>query len=283
MKKVNIGYIFISKKMSDEERLFLRIAKKKNISLILFNLADKIVEKEIEEKARQCNVIFNDVGDFLAVELVKTLEELGKKVVDSSKVYYYSEDKWMFFLKCKEHHLPVPETILLSGDLNSAKKELNDFAHWPVVLKRVLGERGEFVEKADNPAQAISTIRHFWKKGNERLPVIAQEFIKSPSYRVTVIGNKIVQSAVKDCHGWKATGVYATEFRRFKVDNELKKIIKKLISVCRIEISGIDFFKKDGKWLVLEINAEPSFRFFDNEKEKLIGCVLDYLKKQCKP
>jgi len=35
------------------------------------------------------------------------------------------------------------------------------------------------------------------EKRRGKLPIIAQEFIKSPSYRVTVIGNKIVQTTLK--------------------------------------------------------------------------------------
>ena len=48
----------------------------------------------------------------------------------------------------------------------------------------------------------------------------------------------------------------------------------------KIKILGIDLLKKNKKWYVLEANAEPSFNFFDSEKEKLIGKVLSYLKKE---
>lgn len=276
MKKVVIGYIFGRKEFDKEEKIFLKLAKKKNIKLIMFNLSEEIDEKEFQEKAKECDLIFNNTAGDLAVELSKTFEELGKKVIEHSEVYYYIEDKWIFFLKCKEHKIPTPETILLSNNLNSAKRELKKFGQWPVVLKKVEEEQGEFVKKADSVKEAVKIIKEFW--GNERYPIIAQEFIKSYSYRVTVIGNKIVQTALENGHGWKATAVYAKKVDKFKIDEDLEKLVKKIVKVCKLNICGIDFFKKNGKWIVLDINAEPCFQFFENEREKIVGQVLDFLK-----
>jgi len=278
MKKISIGYIFNSKRKGIEEKTFFRVAKNMNIDLILFNLSDKIDEEEIEKKAKDCKIFFNDAGDEIAYELVKTLEELGKKVTEPSKVAYYPEDKWLFFVMCKKYKISTPKTILLSTDLNSAKKELREFNQWPVVLKRIFGCRGEFVEKANNLNEAINLIKQIWKKGNdERLPIIAQEYINSDSYRVTVIGDKIVQTSIKKRSGWKASGCYAEKFRKFNVDSKLKKIVNKLIKICGIKICGLDFAKRGDEWLVIEANAEPSLKFFDGEHEKLIEKVLKFL------
>ena len=282
MEQLCIGYIFMSPTLTEEEKIFLKVAKKKNIKLIMFNVADKLIEKEIEKKARQCDIIFNNTAGYIALEILKTLENIGIKTVDSSKVYYYTEDKWMFFLKCKEHGIPTPDTILLSGNLNSAKKELEEFGRWPVILKLVQGEHGEFVKKADAIDEAMPIIRELWEKRCERLPVIGQEFIRSPSYRVTVIGDKIVQTALKYNYGWKSTGVYAEKIGKFEVDRELEKLVKKIIKVCKIKICGIDFLKRDNKWFVIEVNAEPSFEFFEDEMEMIIEKVIDFIKKEIK-
>ncbi len=53
------------------------------------------------------------------------------------------------FLKCKEHNIPTVETILLPENIESAKKELKKFNKWPVILKRIEGCMGDFVERAD--------------------------------------------------------------------------------------------------------------------------------------
>ena len=280
MKKVTIGIIFAGKLLGEDEKIFKKLSARKNFNLILFDLYRDLDKKELEEKIKKCSIIYNNSAENFAIEFEKTLEELGKKVIDPTKSYYYSEDKWMFFLKCKENRVPVPETILLSENLDVVRNELEKFGQWPVILKRIEGTCGEFVKKADNIEQAISDIKTLWEKGFERRPIIAQEFIDSPSYRVTLIDGKVVQTAIKDSKGWKKTGVYAKRIKRFKINKELKEIIKKINKFSGIKICGIDFLKKDGRWLALEINSAPAFDFFECEREEIISKLVDYLKKQ---
>ena len=282
MKKKVIGYIFSEKNLGRDEKIFLKLAKKKNIELVMFNLLKDYDDEGIEKKIKRCNLIFNNSAEESAIELVKTIEELGKKVIESSRAYYYLEDKWMFFLLCKKNKIPTIKTILLSENLLLAKKELEKFNHWPVILKRIEGTCGEYVEKADNISQAIAIIKRFWEKGSKRLPIIAQEFIDSPSYRVTLIDDKIMQTAIKENKNWKCTGVYAKKIKKFKLNKRLKKIIKKIIKSARLKIFGLDFLKdkKTKNWLVLEINSVPALDFFEDEREKLINKILDFLKKQ---
>lgn len=280
MKKVAIGYIFCERNPGKDEKAFLKEAKKRNIQLVMFNLCKKINEKELERKARKCKIIFNNSAEDYAPEFVKTLEEFGKKVVDSSITCYHNEDKWMFFLECKKHKILSPETILLPEDINVAKQELKEFNHWPVVLKRVFGTQGEFVDKADNMDQVEKIIEKFWRKGSERAPIIAQELIRSPCYRVTVIGNEIIQTALKTNRGWKSTGVYAKKIKRFRISKKLRKIIEKVLEKVHIKVCGIDLLKKNNEWYVLEVNSAPAFDFFEEEREMLIGKVLDLLLKE---
>jgi RimK family alpha-L-glutamate ligase len=283
MKKPVIGIIYSGRGYGIDEKIFINLAKIKKIDLMLINISKKLNEEEMIKKTETCDVIYNTSAEDFAVEIVKTLEEAGRKVFDSSKAYYYTEDKWMFYLKCKKHKIPVPNTILLSENINSAKKELKDFGRWPVILKRVCGTMGEFVEKADDIEHAEYIIKKFWKKGSEKAPIIAQELILSPSYRVTLIGNEIVQTALKENKSsWKATGVYAKRFKKFKVDKELEKIVKKLMKFIKITVCGIDLLKKEGKWILREVNSEPDFGFFESERKKLIGKTLDFLIKQSK-
>jgi ribosomal protein S6--L-glutamate ligase len=282
MKNISVGYILNEPYLKKDDKLFIELARDRNIGLVLINTAKNLSEKELEEKIKKCDIVFNNSAENFSIEVVKTVEELGKKVIDSSKKFYYDEDKWLFFLKCREHGIPTLKTILLPQNLNSIKKELEEFREWPVVLKRIEGTEGEYVAKADNAREAKKIVEVFWKKGSERLPIIAQEFVSSPSYRVTVIGDKIVQTAIKKSNGWKATGVYLKDKNvgKFSIDKELKKIVSKICRVFSIKVCGIDLLRKDGKWLVLEINAEPGLDFFAGEERKLIGKILDFLRKE---
>jgi RimK family alpha-L-glutamate ligase len=280
VKKKTIGIISCTREINKEGETFLKLAKKKDIRLILINISDKFDIKSLKRKVKKCDIIYCSVWDDFSVELTKTIEEWGVKIFDSSNSYYYTEDKWMFYIKCKKYKIPTPDTILLSENVNNAKRELKQFGRWPVILKRVTGTMGEYVEKAKGLEEAEQLIRKFWKKGSEKLPIIAQEFIKSPSYRVTVMGNKIVQTALKRNNaGWKATGVYAKKFEHFEIDKKLERIIKKLMRFLDIKICGVDMLKKDEKWFLLEVNGQPSLDFFEEEREKLADNVLNLLIK----
>ena len=65
----------------------------------------------------------------------------------------------MFFLKCKENGIPTPDTNLLSPNLIVAKKELEELDCWPVILKRIDGTCGEYVDKAEDINSALKIIK----------------------------------------------------------------------------------------------------------------------------
>lgn len=277
---VNIGYIYTEKNFSKDEKAFLRQAKRRKAKLIMFNTSEDIDEDEIKAKAKECDIIFNNTAEKFSVEFIKTLEELGKKVIEPSRTYYYIEDKWMFYLECEKNKILCPKTILLSENLNLIKKDLKKFNNWPVILKKIEGCCGESVEKAEDTPSAIEVIKRFWGNNEEKVPIIAQEYIHSPSYRVTVIDGKIVQTALKENKGWKCTGVYEKKFKKFPVGKDLKNIIKKVIDVVKINVCGIDLLKKNNYWYVLEVNSSPAFDFFEDEREMLVGKVINMLIKK---
>jgi len=278
MARTTIGFITNHRFLADEDKKFLRIAKKVGINLVIFNAAEKFDIKELKKKAKKCQIIFNDEADYLALELAKSLEVFGCKVIEISKAFYYTEDKWLLYLHCLKNKIPVPKTTLLSTDFVSIKKELKDFNQFPVVLKRIEGFHGDFVDKADDIKEAVVIIKRFWEKGEDRFPILAQEFIDSYSYRVMTIGGEVVQTAVKKSDNWKATGGSASRFWKFKVDKELRAILNKIKKITDIVICGIDLAKKDGHWILIEVNAEPSFKFFDSEYNLVIEKTLKHLR-----
>ncbi|MFH1588377.1 MAG: ATP-grasp domain-containing protein [Candidatus Diapherotrites archaeon] len=282
MAKTVLGYILSSTVLGEDEKIFLNLAKEKNIEVVLFNLEKDLGREKLMEDAEKCSVVFNSVAEGFGVELAKTIESFGTKVIEPSKTFYYSEDKWMFYLNAEKHNIPVPETILLSENISAAMHELRKFGKWPAVLKRVEGCQGEFVAKAENEEQAKEILNSFLEKESEAKPVIAQEFIKSPSYRVLTMGGKIVQCVKKKSNSWKAIGAWASRHSRFEPDDSLKKIIKKINAFSGISICGTDLVKKDGEWRVLEINAVPTFGFIVSDKKRVIGEAIDFLKKTAK-
>lgn len=277
-KKLVVGVFYTGVRPGREEQLFLKYAEKKDIELVMINLSKKFNEELFEREIKRCDLIYNNASEEFVLEPLKTVEEYGKKVIDTSKLYYYTEDKWMFYIKCKESKIPTPETILIPNNLTMARAELKEFGKWPVILKRIYGTRGRFVEKADSLEDAVKIVKTIWSKDCDRIPIIAQEFIKSDSYRVTLINGKIVQTAIKTSNNWKATGVYQKKCEKFRIDAKLRKILSKVVKATHINICGVDLLKKGGDWLVLEVNAEPGLDFIDGEQEMVVNKILDFLK-----
>jgi len=298
MKKPIIGYIYTGQNLTSEEIIALELLKNKNFELIFFNVSKKLKISQIKDKIIKCDLFYNSTGEDYAIEFVKIIEGMGKKVIDSSECYFNNEDKWKFFIKCKEDNISTPKTILLADSTNEIKKQLDEFDQWPVIIKRSIGTMGEYVEKADNIEQVEQIIKKFKKREekenkrnktkiknyniqpNNKIHLIAQEFIKSPSYRVTIINNKILQTAIKKNKGWKSIGVYGKKFEKFAVDKELKKIVDKIINVTKMNICGIDFLKKGNKWVALEVNSAPAFDFFKDEEKMLVEAALDCVAEQ---
>lgn len=274
-----IGYIH-SGKLGKNENDFLRISKEKGLEVRLLNISQSIDLKELQEM-ELCDIVYNDSGEDFAIEFIKIFENMGIPVMESSKAYF-DENKWNFYEKCIKYGIPAPLTIKLSKNVEDIKKQLIEFNHWPVILKRVRGTWGEFVARANNVDEAVAVVEGFWNRGGTKhIPIIAQEFVDSFSYRVTYIGDEILQTAIKENNNWKCTGVYAKNFKTFDIDPTLKDIVQRIMKHTDIKICGIDLLKKGDEWLVIEANAEPALDFFEIERTMLIEKIIDLLIKEC--
>ncbi len=280
MEEITVGYIHSGKELVKNQEIFINLAKARGFKIKLLNLSEEITQEDLIRMS-DCDIVYNDSGDDFAINIIRILEEMGLLIVESSRAYA-DENKWNFHKKCLSNDIPCPRTIFLSPDLETAKQQLIEFNQWPVVLKRVRGTWGEFVDKADNIDEAVEKIQKLWDKGTRKLSVIAQEFVYSSSYRVTYIGDEIVQTAIKENNNWKCTGVYARTFKKLDIDEKLNEIVKKIMNKCDIKICGIDLLKKEDDWLVIEVNLEPAIDFFEEEKELLMNKILDLMVKMVK-
>ena len=281
-KSLEIGYIYYGTHLKKDEKIFLKVAKLKGVKLILINTFKKLDLKRLKNRVKNCKIIFNNSAEDKAFKIVKFLEKEKKIVIESVRSYYQDENKWGFYLKCVKKKIPTPRTILLSKNIQDALNELKNFGKFPIVLKRIYGCCGEFVDKADDLEDAKIIIERFEKKSKNYIPVIAQEFIKSPSYRVLVINKKIMQAIVKRRGFWKKTGVYTKDFNKFRLSPKLVKLVNKIYNSFSIKVCGMDLFKKNNKWMVLEVNSTPSLDFIEEEHQRIIEQVMKLLIKEAK-
>src|SRR3989344_7697344 len=127
--KPSIGVIYFQHNHAASDELLIKLLEQK-VNVVRLPLEEQIDFKEIKQKTENCKVIFNNTTWspilFESLELSKTLEELGKKVIDSSHSFFYQEDKWMFYLKCLEHRLPTPKTYLVIKETRFNSKLIKD-------------------------------------------------------------------------------------------------------------------------------------------------------------
>ena len=285
MAKPRIGVICTPRGTPTEKHL-LPILKKK-FDVILFPIQTDIDFVALKSQAKNIKIVLNTAGDmpktYDSIEIVKTFEKLGKHVIDSSRSFYYHEDKWQFYLTCVKYNLPTPVTYYIPRDIGNSAKLRQILAEGPVVFKGVVSDTGKAVKKAMNYEEALKVIRSLHQKIC-LTPIVAQRYIPhgKVSYRVTLAGDKIIQAIVKYGKNWKEGKLYAKneKYRLFKPDRKLSKLCRKTAKVFGLEWCGIDLMKDaNDAWYIIEVNSCPSMDFVLKDMKRANTALVNYLVK----
>ncbi len=217
------------------------------------------------------------------IELSKTFEEFGIRVVNTSQSFYYHEDKWMFYLKCLEHDIPTPLTYLIPKELNYNKDDIKEILkESAIVIKAVFSDKGICVERAKTFEEFDHKLKKIIDK-NPLSPIIAQKYIEhgGTTYRVTLIGNKVIQGVIKRGKTWEQTGQKESEyFRTFKPDKKLRELCERASKVFGMEWCSLDLIKDGKKWYIIEVNNCPSMTFINRDTERITKILVNYLHKE---
>lgn len=281
---VGVSYAKTSNRNRSQYKTFFSLLRKK-VDMVLLPVENYIRKEEIESKVSKCS-LFLDYATYepytqIGIELVKTIEHFGVKVINPTKSFYYQEDKWMFYLHCLRHRIPTPETYLLSGEATENIKFLEGIlAKGKLVLKAVDSDKGLCVEKVHNLRRVIQVIRKLREKTDSAL--IAQRFLggHKECWRVTVIGDKVVQGVVKKGGSWKVSGARHKKIELFSVPQELKNLAVKVSKAMEMPWCGIDLIEHDGKWQVLEVNGRPSMSMILSDRKRVLNELVNYLYRE---
>lgn len=288
-KKLPIGYIYLKGDHYINDTLLIKhLGERMDVVPIVLEKQHDLAA--IAEAVKDCRLVVNYAAaepvTFEAMELTKTFEAMGKKVVNSSRSFYYNEDKWIFYQQCVENDLPTPVTYLIPREGHDEAVIRGYLARSPLVLKAIFSDKGLAVEKADCYEDFIEKLGKIDLK-NHVSPIIAQELIPNPKHlsaRITLVGGIIVQAVLKKGKTWKQTGIKDSEtYRRFEVDEPLRKMAEKAARVLHMELCGLDLIQKeDSSWTILEANSCPGLGFITCDRARLMGCVADYLHELAK-
>ncbi len=284
MEKPALG-IIATPRGSPTEKHLLPVLKKK-FNLVMFPLQADIEYSTLKERSRGLQIVLNTAGDmpntYDSLEMAKTFEGLGKRVIDSSKSFYYREDKWLFYQTCVKHKLPTPITYYIPRDINASRKKLRQILEeGPVVFKGVFSDTGKAVKRAMNYEEALHVISTLHKKTGI-MPLVAQRYVPhgKVSYRVTLAGGKIIQSITKYGKNWKEGKLFwkNEKYRTFRPDKKLAAICTKTAKCFGLEWCGIDLMKDSSdRWQLIEVNSCPSMDFVLSDMKRANTEIANYL------
>jgi glutathione synthase/RimK-type ligase-like ATP-grasp enzyme len=284
LEKPALG-IIATPRGSPTEKHLLPVLKKK-FNLVMFPLQADIEYSTLKERSRGLQIVLNTAGDmpntYDSLEMAKTFEGLGKRVIDSSKSFYYREDKWLFYQTCVKHKLPTPITYYIPRDINASRKKLRQILEeGPVVFKGVFSDTGKAVKRAMSYEEALHVISTLHKKTGI-MPLVAQRYVPhgKVSYRVTLAGGKIIQSITKYGKNWKEGKLFwkNEKYRTFRPDKKLAAICTKTAKCFGLEWCGIDLMKdSSGRWQLIEVNSCPSMDFVLSDMKRANTEIANYL------
>jgi len=284
LEKPALG-IIATPRGSPTEKHLLPVLKKK-FNLVMFPLQADIEYSTLKERSRGLQIVLNTAGDmpntYDSLEMAKTFEGLGKRVIDSSKSFYYREDKWLFYQTCVKHKLPTPITYYIPRDINASRKKLRQILEeGPVVFKGVFSDTGKAVKRAMNYEEALHVISTLHKKTGI-MPLVAQRYVPhgKVSYRVTLAGGKIIQSITKYGKNWKEGKLFwkNEKYRTFRPDKKLAAICTKTAKCFGLEWCGIDLMKDSSdRWQLIEVNSCPSMDFVLSDMKRANTEIANYL------
>lgn len=280
----SVGYIYYKTYHDPTNDRIMRAIEKRGFEVVRLPVEDQVELDVLENKTKGCGVVFNNAVfepvEFESIEITKTMEELGKRVVNASRCLFYEDDRWLFYQICLEHNIPTPKTYFVPKERrfdSSAIKSV--LASQPLVLKAIFSDNGECVYKVKNYAEFQKQLHAIMKK-NPSSPIVAQEFVPNGnrSFRATLVGFKVVQFVEKIGTNWKQTGNGKKErFRTVKIDEKLKKLCERSARIFGMDICGLDLLNSGGKWYVIEANSCPALDFIYADEKRLVNLIAGYL------
>jgi glutathione synthase/RimK-type ligase-like ATP-grasp enzyme len=190
------------------------------------------------------------------------------------------------------YKIPSPKT-----DILTLPDEADDFfqkTSYPVLIKNIWGFGGEApkqktgIIKLDNKKEAGEFLtKKIWPPHLDQINqddyIYVQKLINiSSEYRIITVGQKIILAYEKKSdqllkHVWRGAKI------SWQVEDEIKKFIKKINKILRLDWCGWDVIKdKKGSLMLLEINPIFGTKALEQKGVNLADHLAEYVTKQLK-
>jgi glutathione synthase/RimK-type ligase-like ATP-grasp enzyme len=280
-------YNFSDAKESEALENFRRVAHEKGHSF------DFMFRERISDIPKYDAVLIRATTDplFTAYVVSKTAWELGLKVVDDPQSIQICGNKIHLYDLFKKYDVPHIPTLFLNKDEMHHKRFLEVFEHLgkPAVVKAPYTSFSRYVEKVACETSFRDVAKRFFRKSDL---LAVQTFMPTAfDWRVGVLKRQVLYVCKymmpkgRWKHGCKRRGkptfVWGRTFslNRENAPSALKETALKACDVIGNGLYGVDIKEIDGKYVVVEVNDNPSIYagYEDYRNKDLYGKIIDYL------
>ena len=224
---------------------------------------------------------------------LRHFELIGIPTTITSQALFNTRDKFRCFQTL--YNIPgikFPKTILINNSY--AFERIIERFKFPVVIKIPDASQGAGTILVPNSRVAEEIIDALALQHHS--PVLIQEFLSSSTsdlkkgekyrsdIRVLVVGDQILgaMERIASKGEWRTNYAQGAICKPYNLDANTKDQIFKIIERIGIEIAGIDLFPTSEGFYVLEVNACPGWKAFEETypEIKVAKLIVDYLQQK---
>lgn len=190
------------------------------------------------------------------MDVLGRLAARGTPIVNSPRALEVAIDKYLSLSLLAAAGLPVPETRVAQGPAAAAAAAAD--LGTPCVLKPLFGSRGRGLERFETPAAVASAVA-----GTGTVSYL-QEFVPHAGWdvRILVVGAEwFAIRRVAAAGDWRTNVSLGGRPEPFQPPADWVSLAVRAAAAVAAEVAGVDILPaRDGRVLVLEVNAVPGWR-----------------------
>jgi len=214
------------------------------------------------------------------INLIKTIERMGKLVINPIDGYTKARNKFTCLSILASKNIKVPPTLVTENE-HMAYEFIKKMGK--CVIKPIIGSRGIgsfLVEDADVSFRLINELK---EKG---YVLYIQKYINKPNrdLRVFVVGDEVLGVMARESTNWKTNIYQGGKGVLIETDEKVRELALKATKELGLYYSGVDIAEEGNDYYILEINASPLWHEFKsvsgiNPAEKIVDLAERLLKR----
>ena len=192
------------------------------------------------------------------VSMIEHLESSGTLVVNPTRAYQKTKDKYSMIFTLAGTGLPIPSTYV------------TEMAHWAyrasrnfreIVYKPIVGSLGFGSMKFSDADMAFNAYKRLESLGQ---PIYLQEYLEKPGrdVRAFVVGKEVLASIYRIARAgeWKTNVAQGGKAKSIKLPGELQELALGAVEALELIYAGVDILETEQGPVLLEVNASPSWQ-----------------------